>query len=87
MSRFWKRLLAFGFAVLLGIGLLTLIYVVPVLTTEIDPNLMRGRCPGGKDWDLPGSSCRDGIIFDRDPIVVAEMPGQPTVIKKRKRTH
>ena len=86
MSRFWKRLLVLSFAVILGTGLLTLIYVVPVLTTEVDPNLMKGQCPGGKDWDMPGSSCRDGIIFDKAPIVVS-MREQPTVIKKRKRTH
>src|SRR5437870_1821666 len=39
-------------------------YVVPILTTEIDPNLGKGQCPGGKDWDLPRSSCHDGIIVD-----------------------
>jgi hypothetical protein len=39
-------------------------YVVPILTTEIDPNLGEGQCPGGKDWDLPGSSCHDGLIVD-----------------------
>jgi len=87
MFRIWKRLLVLSFAVILGTGLLTLVYVVPVLTTEVDPNLMKGQCPGGKDWDMLGSSCRDGIIFDKAPIVVGEMPGQPTVIKKRKRTH
>lgn len=87
MSRFWKRLFAFSFAVILGIGLLTLIYAVPMLTTEVDPNLMKSQCPGGKDWDMPGSSCRDGIIFDVAPIVVREMPGQPSVMKKRKRAH
>ncbi len=86
MSRFWKRLLALNFALILGAVVLSLAYVVPVLTTEIDPNLMRAQCPGGKDWDLPGSSCRDGIIYERAPIVV-DMRGQPTVIKKRKRIH
>ncbi len=85
MSRIWKRLLVLSFAVILGTGLLTLIYVVPVLTTDVDPNLGKGQCPGGKDWDLPGSSCIEGDIFDKAPIVV-ETPGQPTAIK-RKRTH
>ena len=37
---------------------------VPVITAEIDPNLGKPRCPGGKDWDLPGSSCHDGLIVD-----------------------
>ena len=53
-----------GFAFILIAGMLGLVSVVPVLTTEIDPNLMKAQCPGGKDWDLPGSSCRDGVIFD-----------------------
>ncbi len=63
MSRIWKRLLVLSFAVILGTGLLSAFYVIPVLTTDVDPNLMKGQCPGGKDWDLPGSSCHDGLIF------------------------
>ena len=43
---------------------MTATYVAPILTTEIDPNLGKPQCPGGKDWDLPGSSCHDGIIVD-----------------------
>jgi|ERR1051326_6805834 hypothetical protein len=39
-------------------------YVTPILTTEIDPNLGKPQCPGGKDWDMQGSSCHDGIIVD-----------------------
>ena len=39
-------------------------YVAPILTTEIDPNLGKPQCPGGKDWEMPGSSCHDGIIVD-----------------------
>ena len=53
--------------VLLGVLItasVTAAYVVPILTTEIDPNLAKPECPGGKDWDLPGSSCHDGIIVD-----------------------
>jgi hypothetical protein len=84
MSGFWKRLLALGFAVILGTGLLALVYVVPVLITEVDPNLMKGQCPGGKDWDLPGSSCHDGLIFDSMPLI-APAKSDGIVVKKKKR--
>lgn len=79
MFRFWKRFLAFGSAVVLGTALLSAFYVIPVLTTDVDPNLMRGQCPGGKDWDMPGSSCHEGMIFDYMRPVTAEMPKQPPV--------
>jgi len=88
MSRFWKRLLACGFAVILGTGLLALVYVVPVLTTEVDPNLMKGQCHGGKDWDMPGSSCHDGIIFDYAlppiPVPVLKQPSVNMVVRKKR---
>lgn len=53
-------------------------YVVPILTVEIDPNLAKPQCPGGKDRDLPGSACHDGIIVDYLPRVT-----NPQVAKKR----
>ena len=56
-------------------------YVVPIVTTEIDPNLGKRQCPGGKDWDLPGSSCHDGIIYDNFSIISYEPT--PKRIKKR----
>ena len=43
---------------------ITAAVVVPILTTEIDPNLGKPQCPGGKDWDLPGNSCHEGMIID-----------------------
>jgi hypothetical protein len=59
----------------------TAAYVAPILTTEIDPNLGKPQCPGGKDWDLPGSSCHDRIIFDYMPRVVSQTASEKT--KKR----
>ncbi len=53
MSKFWQRLLSLGFALIVIAGMLGLVFVVPMLTTEIDPNLARPQCPGGKDSDLP----------------------------------
>lgn len=74
-----------GLSILIG-GILavsvTAGYVVPILTTEIDPNLGKAQCPGGKNWDRPGSSCHEGMIVDYSPPVVSE----PTLQKiKRKR--
>jgi len=47
-----------------AVASMTAAYVVPILATEIDPDLGRPQCPRGKDWDLPGSSCHDGLIVD-----------------------
>jgi len=63
MSLVRKIVLGSLLGMLIGVSI-TAAYVVPVLTTEIDPNLGRPQYPGGKDWDLQGSSCRDGIIVD-----------------------
>jgi|GEM_PF-2809390 hypothetical protein len=49
--------------VLIAAGAITA-YVLPITTTEIDPNLGKPQCPGGKDWYQPGSSCHNGIIVD-----------------------
>ena len=51
---------------------ITAAYIAPILTTEIDPNLGKSQCPGGKDWDLPGSSCHYGLIIDRILPAVSE---------------
>jgi len=51
---------------------ITAAVVVPILTTEIDPNLAKLQCPGGKDWGLPGSSCHDGMIIDYELPAVSE---------------
>ena len=84
MSKFWKRLLSLGSALIVIAGMLGLVFVVPVITTEIDPNLMRPQCPGGKDWDLPGSSCRDGVIFDY-VLAIDETTAKKLVAEKKKR--
>ena len=84
MSKFWKRLLSLGSALIVIAGMLGLVFVVPVLTTEIDPNLMRPQCPGGKDWDLPGSSCRDGVIFDYT-LTIDETTAKKLDVEKKKR--
>ena len=60
----------------------TAAYVVPILTTEIDPNLGKAQCPGGKNWDSPGSSCHDGVIVDYAPPFVSEATPQ----KKKRRS-
>jgi hypothetical protein len=59
-----KRVLVLSVGVVLAGLILGFAYVAPILTTEIDPNLGRPECPGGKDWDLPGSSCHNGMIAD-----------------------
>ena len=64
MTMIWKKLLKVSLALIAGIVILGAAYVIPVLSTEIDPNLGKPECPGGKDWDQPGSSCHDGIISD-----------------------
>ncbi len=81
-----------SFALILGACLVSLAYVIPVLTTEIDPNLMRPQCPGGKDWDLLGSSCQGGIIFDyyMPPVAAtksSEIGQKKTGGLKKKRDH
>jgi hypothetical protein len=40
------------------------VFISPLITTSVDPNLGQPQCPGGKDWDLPGSSCHNGVIAD-----------------------
>jgi len=84
MNRRWKRSLSLSLALIFLGCLFSLAYVIPVLTTEIDPNLMKGQCPGGKDWDLPGSSCHEGMIFDRRPPI-APAPSVEIVTNKKKR--
>jgi hypothetical protein len=84
MSKFWKRLLSLVFALIVLARLLGLVFVVPVLTTEIDPNLMRPQCPGGKDWDLPGSSCHDGMIVDYI-LTIDETTAKKLIAEKKKR--
>jgi len=84
MSNFWKKLLMFGVSIIVATTLLSIAYVVPIMTTEIDPNLMRPQCPGGKDWDLPGSSCRDGVIFDYT-LTIDETTAKKLAVEKKKR--
>ena len=83
MSKFWKRLLSLGSALIVIAGMLALVFVVPVITTEIDPDLMRPQCSGGKDWDLRGSSCRDRVIFDY-VLAIDETTAEKLATEKRK---
>lgn len=57
------------------------------LVAEVDPNLMGTGCPGGKEWDGPGSSCHNGIIVDY--VLPAYLPtgveNRHKVDKKRRR--
>lgn len=84
MSNFWKKLLMFGVSIIVAATLLSIAYVVPIMTTEIDPNLMRPQCPGGKDWDLRGSSCHDGIIIDYI-LTIDETTEKQLIAEQKKR--
>ena len=59
-----KRVSALTVLLIAGMALSGWILFANSLVGEVDPNLMKTECPGGKDWDLPGSSCHDGIIVD-----------------------
>jgi hypothetical protein len=85
MTRLWKGSLSLSLGLIVLACLFSLAYLIPVLTTEIDPNLMKGQCPGGKDWDLPGSSCHEGMIFDYMPSVAPVKPPEIAAKKKRDR--
>ena len=64
----------------------SLVHVIPVLTTEIDPNLMKSQCPGGRNWNGPMSSCHEGLIVDYVRLD-ADAPTQrrsAVVIKKKR---
>ena len=63
-----------------GITLGGIVLFEDSLIGEVDPNLMKAECPGGKDWDSLGSSCRDGIIFD-----YALPPDRAMLIEKQQR--
>lgn len=84
MTVFWKRSVVVAITLTLGAVLLFFAQVVAVMTTEIDANLGRPQCPGGKDWDQPGSSCHDGIILDYFPIVDEKTAKKLIAEKKRK---
>jgi hypothetical protein len=85
MTRIWKRSLSLSLGLIVIACLFSLAYVIPVLTTEIDPNLMRDQCPGGKDWDQRGSSCHEGVIIDYMPPVAPVKPSETATKKKRGR--
>ena len=59
-----KRVMALTALLIAGIALSGLLVFANSLIGDVDPNLMKAECPGGKDWDSPGSSCHDGIIVD-----------------------
>lgn len=59
-----KRVMALTVLLVAGITLGSMTLFADSLIGEVDPNLMKAECPGGKEWDSPGSSCHDGIIWD-----------------------
>lgn len=87
MSVFLKRLLPFAISLTLGLGLTQIIKRVESRVGVVDPNIMGSLCPGGKDWDLPGSSCHNGLIIDYMPPIADEMPTKKVLVKKKKRGH
>ena len=73
--------------VVAGITLWTGAIIANSLVTEVDPNLMKAECPGGKEWDGPGSSCHEGLIVDyiRPPIPDTAKDRPQRMIRKQKR--
>jgi hypothetical protein len=84
MSVFLNRILPFAISLTLGLGLTHIIKWAESNVGAVDPNIMGSLCPGGKDWDLPGSSCHNGWIFDRMPPIADEIPTKKVVRKKKK---
>src|SRR6266851_4945915 len=70
MAFLLKSLLPFAICLTLGFGSIQVTRFAESKVGIVDPSIIQNRCPGGKDWDLPGSSCRDGIIFDYIPPIV-----------------
>jgi len=82
-----KRVLALTVLMTAGGVLGSLALFEKSLIGEVDPNLMKVQCPGGKDWDMPGSSCQEGIIVDNllPPAQAMPVEKQQRVDKKKKR--
>jgi hypothetical protein len=73
--------------VVAGITLWTGAIIANSLVTEVDPDLMKAECPGGKEWDGPGSSCHKGLIVDyiRPPTPDAARDRPQRMIHRKKR--
>ena len=73
--------------VVAGITLWTAAIIANSLITEVDPDLMKAECPGGKEWDGPGSSCHEGLIVDyiRPPAPDTAMDRPQRMIRKKRR--
>jgi hypothetical protein len=78
----WRKKRIIGLMTLLIAGTIlgSLALFANSLTGEVDPNLMKAECPGGKEWDSPGSSCHDGIIFD---YVLPQIPQMSAETQRR----
>jgi hypothetical protein len=79
-----KRTMPFAICAALGFGSIQLMRFAESKVGFVDPAIMESRCPGGKDWDLPGSSYHNGMIFDHI-LTVDEMPSKKLAAKKMKR--
>ena len=82
-----KRVIALTALLIADTALCGWVYFANFPVAEVDPNLMRAQCPGGKDWDLPGSSCHNGLIADKPiPLKPATVDAkQQPVVEKKKR--
>jgi hypothetical protein len=82
-----ERVMALTASLIAGITLSGFVLFASSLIGDVDPNLMKTECPGGKDWDGPGSSCHEGLIVDyvRSPDEATLIEKQQRVVKKRRK--
>ena len=87
MARRKKKFTVLVVLLVTGITLWTGALIANSVVTEVDPDLMKAECPGGKEWDGPGSSCHEGLIVDyiRPPTPDIAMDRPQGVILKKKR--
>ena len=70
---------------MLGVASIHLMRFAESKVGAVDPDIMKNGCPGGKDWDLPGSSCHDGNIFHHMPPVAPSKSAEVVRKEKEKR--
>ena len=80
-----KRLLPFAVCLTVGFGSIRVMRFAESKVGVVDPGIMGSLCPGGKDWDLPGSSCHNGLIIDYMPPVAPAKSVEKVGKKKRGR--
>jgi hypothetical protein len=87
MVRWKQRVIALVVVLISGITLCSWALLANFLPSEVDPDIMKAECPGGKEWDGPGSSCHDGIIVDYvlPPIPLTAIEKSQRVVQKKKR--